>query len=137
MLQDLVRKQHVTQSMNSVSSITLQNKDTVTFNDSILTLGAISSQLFPISTAYFLYNIISTVPHRQILRACLEPNTRTLSIPYIAKENKKHFTLNVFEGVVPESNILLAKQWVESLMTIIYEGKNTLSLQHLHPFQSI
>jgi hypothetical protein len=112
-----------------MTSITLQNKDILTFNDSILTLRAISSELFPHTNSHI--NIISTVPHRHILRASFEPTTRTLSVPYIAKENKKHYTLSVFEGVVQESNIPHAKQWVESLMKTIYEGK-TLSFFNIY-----
>ena len=113
------------------SSITLENNDTLIFNDSVLTFGAISSQLFPMPTILiFLYNIISTVPHRQILRATFKPITWTLSIPYIAKEkNKKSFSLIVFEGIVQESNIPHAESWVESLMKTVYEGKCRLSFR--------
>jgi hypothetical protein len=116
------------------SSITLENNDTLTFNDSVLTLGAISesSQLFPIPTTYLLYNIISTVPHRQILRASFKPETRTLSIPYIAKEKKKNlFSLVLFEGIVQESNTPHAESWVESLMKTVYEGKSRLSFVNI------
>ena len=78
----------------------------------------------------FYNNIISTVPHRQILRATFKPITRTLSIPYIAKEkNKKPFSLIVFEGIVQESNIPHAESWVESLMKTVYEGKCRLSFR--------
>ena len=73
-------------------------------------------------------HIISTVPLRQILRASFDPNTRTLSVPYIAKRNGKNFRLHVFEGIVQESSTPHAKQWVETLMKTIYEGKARLSL---------
>lgn len=121
-----------TTSMNS--SITLQNKDTLTFDDSVLTLEAISSQLFSYtSNLTFLHNIISTVPHRQILRASFKPITGTLRISYIAKEKKKpHFSLIVFEGIVQESNISHAESWVESLMKTVYEGKSELSFFNIY-----
>ncbi|KAF8798056.1 hypothetical protein BYT27DRAFT_6917060 [Phlegmacium glaucopus] len=100
-------------------SITLQDKNTLTFNDSVLNVGALSSQLSLYQRLKFI--LFQTVPHRQILRANFEPNTRALSIPYIAKGNKKLFQLHVFEGIVQESDTPHAERWVEVLMKAIYE----------------
>ena len=106
---------------SAMSTITLQNNDTITFNKSLLIPGPISSQLSSYERLNFY--IIPTVPYYQILPASFEPNTRTLSIPYVAKANKKPFRLHVFQGIVQESNAPHAEQWVESLMKTVYEGR--------------
>ncbi|PPQ83353.1 hypothetical protein CVT25_003992 [Psilocybe cyanescens] len=106
------------------TTITIQNtpitRTTLSFNNTHLTLQT------PIKSKPVSHHR-HDIPHRSVLKANFDSDSKTVCIAYVQKK-KKHHTLVVIEGTVGQEESAIAAEWAESVMNLAYEGGRHTSL---------